>query len=100
MIETKFAWVIEAPGPSYLAVRELAGRHFYWSADHSNALRFFNEKQADDVLMAVRELKPELFPDAYAHFPRVVEHGWMVRHDDRLVEALAALAEPEGGTNG
>ena len=85
-MSTKFAWVIEAPGPSYLAVWS---RQFYWSANHANALRFSDAKQADNVLMAVRELKPDLFPSVYAHFPKAVEHGW-----------LSGDAEPgvEGGT--
>ena len=74
---TQFAWLIEAPGPSYLAVRELGGWAFYWSTEHTKALRFMNRQQADALLMAVRELRRDLFPDAYAHFPKAVEHGWM-----------------------
>lgn len=74
---TQFAWVIEAPGPSYLAVRELAGWQFYWSADHAKALRFVTREQADQVMMAVRQAYPALFFNEYPHYPKPVEHGWM-----------------------
>jgi hypothetical protein len=73
-----FAWLIEAPGAHYLGARELGSYEFYWTRDHDKALRFFSSEHAEIVMMAIRELAPDLFafarnlPDA-----RPVAHKWM-----------------------
>lgn len=77
--ELSFRWLIEAPGQRYLAIRRIgSSTHFHWTQDHNTALYFRDESQADDVLFAIKELKPELFGFAStlgdAH---PVEHGWV-----------------------
>lgn len=73
-----FAWLIEAPGPHYLAARAVAGHKFHWTQDHGVALRFFSEEQADIAMMAIRELDPTLFGFAETlGEARPVEHGWL-----------------------
>lgn len=75
---TDFAWLIEAPGVFYLGARTLGRHEFYWTQDNNKALRFFNSEQADQCMMAVRELNPDLFAFARnLHDPRPVEHGWL-----------------------
>lgn len=80
MNEKDFRWLIEAPGQNYLAVRKMqrAPYTFHWTRDHDAALAFKSADQAESVMMAVRELCPELFGFARtlgeAH---PVEHGWM-----------------------
>ena len=74
----QFAWLIEAPGQMYLSVRKLAGHEFHWTKDHDKAIRFFSQEQADLVMMAVREERPDLF--AFAQLlgeARPIEHGWL-----------------------
>lgn len=75
---TDFAWLIEAPGQNYLAVRVIAKvSEFHWSKDHNKALRFYNHDQADAVMMAVRNLEKELFGFALTlGEARPIEHGW------------------------
>ena len=76
---TEFSWLVEAPGPRYLGTREIGHQtSFYWTADAVKAVRFFSREQADGVMMAVRELNPDLW--AFARnlgeaWPR--EHGWI-----------------------
>lgn len=74
-----FAWLIEAPGGHYLAVREMATRHeFYWTREAILATRFLSAAQADAVMMAVRPLHPDLFGFAVTlGEARPVEHGWL-----------------------
>lgn len=75
---TEFAWLIEAPGPHYLGVRNLGGHEFFWTADVNEALRFFSEDQADLTMMAVREARPRLFDFASnLRMSQAVEHGWV-----------------------
>lgn len=75
---TDFAWLIEAPGQHYLAVRKLGGVHeFHWSQDHAKALRFRDQPQADEAMMAIRELNRDLFKfDGVLAPAKPVEHGW------------------------
>ena len=79
----KFFWLIEAPGPHYLTVRNIGRQHkFRWSADHGEAIHFENGRQADAVMMAIRTMSPELF--AFAALladARPVEHAWVGRDD-------------------
>ena len=73
----QFAWLIEVSGPHYLCVRNLNGkREFFWTRDHDRALRFASEDQADDAMMAIRELKRELFIFPTGEDPKPVEHAW------------------------
>jgi hypothetical protein len=73
-----FAWLIEAPGPSYLAVREINLAHdFVWTRDHALALQFADERQADMAMMAIRRIFPDLFAfERTLGNARPVEHGW------------------------
>jgi hypothetical protein len=47
---TDFAWLIEAPGPRYLAVRQISSNKpdFCWKSDPALALRFHSQLQAAD----------------------------------------------------
>ena len=80
-METMFAWMIEAPGPHYLRTRKVPGPSFTWTKDPNEGLRFASKEQADGVLMAVRELEPELF-DFEKNLGNAwpVEHGWHGEH--------------------
>lgn len=73
-----FRWLIEAPGPRYLAVRELGGFQFYWTASHDEALCFKSERQADLTMLAIRDLVPMLFDfEKNLGNAKAIEHGWM-----------------------
>ena len=75
---TEYAWLIEAPGPHYLAAREMGGWTFYWTKEHDKAIRFHSQQQADAVMMAVRALNAGLFEFARTLTDaKPVEHGWM-----------------------
>lgn len=73
------AWLIEAPGQRYLATREIGHHpHFFWTADHLAALRFYDATQADGVMMTLRRMDPQLF--GFEHTlggARPIEHSWM-----------------------
>lgn len=77
---TDFAWLIEAPGPMYMTVKEIGHVHrFEWVDDPNGAIRFFNRPHADAVMMAVRESEPELFAFARnLREARPVEHGFIL----------------------
>jgi hypothetical protein len=68
----KTAWLIEAPGRMFLGA---CSRQFTWTADWNKAIRFVSKEQADDVMMAVRELCRDMFPDAFG-VPKPTEHSW------------------------
>lgn len=90
-----FRWLIEAPGPKYLAVQRLtASAEFEWTADHNKALAFRSEKQADDMMTALRQM--DRLHDSYENNGKLswgklfafeptlgnakaVEHAWMDR---------------------
>lgn len=83
---TDFRWLIEAPGPKYLAVQKLhASDNFEWTADHNKALAFRSEQQADELMMAVRQMDRQIngFDKGLFGFEcslgnaKPVEHGWM-----------------------
>jgi len=75
----EFAWLIEAPGQNYLGIRKIGHSHdFYWTDDHTKALRFHSQEQADAAMMAVRQLAPYLWAfAANLGEARPVEHGWI-----------------------
>ena len=79
MNATDFAWLIEAPGPYYLATRILANEtEFHWTKDAGKALRFCSLQQASSVHYAVKKLVPTLF--AFASVltdAKPVEHGFV-----------------------
>jgi hypothetical protein len=57
-----FAWLIEAPGARYLGTREIGhDPRFFWTTEHSKALRFVSKDAADGAMMAIRALAPELW---------------------------------------
>jgi hypothetical protein len=89
-----FRWLIEAPGPKYLAVQRLTlSDNFEWTADASMALAFRSQEQADALMMAVRQIDRELeglrnqyrtltWGKLFAFEPtlgnaKAVEHGWV-----------------------
>jgi len=81
----EFAWLIEAPGLRYLAVRKLGGGHeFHWTQKHDEAIRFQTEMQADFTMMAVRGMDRQIngFDKGLFAFEatlgnaKAVEHGW------------------------
>ena len=88
-----FRWLIEAPGPHYLAVQSITSSHtFEWTTDHEKALAFRSEQQADAMMMALRQLDRQLeawenrgklsWGKLFAFEPslgnaKAVEHGWV-----------------------
>jgi hypothetical protein len=77
---TDFAWLIEAPGARYLAVRQLSSNKpdFTWTMDANKALRFWSKEQADLTAGGVRALQPDLWGFALTlgeAWPR--EHGFV-----------------------
>lgn len=77
----RVAWLIEAPGTNYLAVRTLGRPEFYWTPDPNKALRFFTKQDADQTAMAVRRMEPDLWGFALTlgeAWPR--EHKWLCDH--------------------
>lgn len=76
----RWAWLIEAPGQRYLAVRKLSGLHdFTWTQDHNKALQFKSEEQADLMMYALRDMNRALFGfDVTLGPARAIEHAWMV----------------------
>jgi NTP pyrophosphatase (non-canonical NTP hydrolase) len=83
-MKTKFVWLIEAPGPRYLAARKLGAHHFHWSDDPHKAVQFTSATQADIVMATVRTMDPNLF--AFAGLlgeAKPVEHGFGI--DDHAI---------------
>ena len=83
---TNFRWLIEAPGPRYLAVQRLhMSDNFEWTGDHDKALAFRSKEQADALMMAVRQMDRQIngFDKGLFAFEVTlgnaapVEHGWM-----------------------
>lgn len=75
-----FAWLIEAPGRRYLGTRRLGCDEFYWTQDHAAATRFVSASQAHGVMMAVREIRPDLFAfEVSLGDARPIEHAWFPR---------------------
>lgn len=72
-------WLIEMQGPAYLATRQCGGYEFYWTEEVAQALRFAFREQADTTMMAVRQLRGDLFPACLTRTPRAVEHGFFER---------------------
>lgn len=117
---TDFRWLIEAPGPRYLAVQRLSGSdNFEWTADHNKALAFRSQEQADALMMAVRQLDRQMdaernhgklsWGELFAFEPKLgnakaVEHGWLddekasaERFGQRLGDMLQGAAERING---
>jgi hypothetical protein len=78
-----FRWLIEAPGPKYLGVRNLRSfSDFIWTPYHNAALQFRTEEQAEGLRKALRTNatvhKTGLFDFEGTLGPaKAVEHGWM-----------------------
>ncbi len=72
-----YAFLIEMPGPAYLAAKECGGHIFYWTTNCHDAIRFQMRQQAEAVMMAVRQLRGDLFPACLPYSPRPVEHKFM-----------------------
>lgn len=84
-----FRWLIEAPGPRYLAVQRLhMSDNFEWTDNHSRALAFRSRDQADALMMAVRQMDRQIngFDKGLFGFEaslgdaKAVEHCWMGGH--------------------
>ncbi len=75
----EFAWLIEAPGQQYLTACKIANLYtFKWTKDHLLAIRFWNQEQADSMMMAIRELDKELFGFAVTlGDAQAVQHSWL-----------------------
>lgn len=69
------AWLVEGAGPCWLGVSRV-GKVFAWVTHVDWALQLETEDQANALRDAVRELRPDLFPDCYP-MPRGTEHLWM-----------------------
>lgn len=91
-----FHWLVEAIGPQYLSVSSLH-HQFHWSANANAALQMATREQAEALRDAVREIRPELFPDAYP-MPQAVEHGWV--DGDSTARENAELRERVGVLTG
>lgn len=83
-----FRWLIEAPGARYLAVQRLhMSNSFEWTTDHDKALAFRSHDQADELMMAVRQMDRQIngFDKGLFAFEaslgnaRAVEHAWLDR---------------------
>ena len=74
-----FAWLIEAPGARYLGTHEIGhDPRFFWTVDHTKALRFVSKDAADGAMMAIRALAPELWAFAVnLGEARPTEHAWI-----------------------
>jgi hypothetical protein len=70
-------WLIEMQGPAYLGVQHSGGYHFFWTEDVNKALRLMDEVQADLLMMAIRELRPELFPTCLPRRICATQHMWI-----------------------
>src|SRR5579864_4144053 len=71
-------WLIEMQGPAYLSVRHCGGYEFGWCMNHNGengwqVIRLANQAEADFVMMAVRQLRGDLFPACLPVGPRAVE---------------------------
>lgn len=71
------AWLIEAPGRSYLQVSTAFGTAEYaWTRAIDKALRFVAREQAEALLATLRETSPALFRvPSWPWQPMVVERG-------------------------
>jgi hypothetical protein len=74
----QYGWVIEMQGPAYLSAHHLGGYEFYWTENHYDAIRFTTREQADLVMMAVRQLRGDLFPSCLPRVPCAVVHKWIL----------------------
>ncbi len=81
-----FRWLIEAPGPRYLAVQRLhMSDNFEWTTDHDKALAFRSQDHADALMMAVRQMDRQIngFDKGLFGFEaslgnaKATEHGWL-----------------------
>jgi len=76
---TEFHWLIEMQGPAYLAVRHLGNMYeFHWTNDASTALKSPGKHQASLLMLAIRQLRPDLFPACLTSPIAPMEHGWFV----------------------
>lgn len=73
----KTAWLIEMQGSSWLGARHLGGYEFYWTSDPYKAIQFVTKEQADLVMMAVRQLRPDLFPNCLPQPIQATEHIYL-----------------------
>lgn len=81
MSNTEFTWLVEAPGPHYLATRVIGKQsEFMWTADANRALRFYTLEQTESVIWALYKLQPDLFSFAKTlRDAKAVQHGFLSR---------------------
>lgn len=69
-------WRIEMQGPAWLTVRHSGGYEFCWTENENDSLRFDSRHHADLVMMAVRQLRGDLFPSCLTKVPCATEYFW------------------------
>lgn len=78
------AWLVEMIGPCYLSARYLGGYEFFWTRDPHEAIHFHTKNIADVTFLAIRQLRPDLFPACLPEPIAAIEHifvpGEGVRH--------------------
>ena len=72
-------WVIQN-GPWQFAVQHIGGYEFCWAdpermPDGKVILHFHSQHEADMTMMAVRQLRGDLFPACLPEVPRAVQYG-------------------------
>ena len=83
LLGREVSWLIELAGPCYLQVVDRGGYYFQWHTDPHNAIRFSRKEDADLCMMAIREMRPELFPACLPVAPVVREHVFFNDIDTR-----------------
>lgn len=73
------AWLIEFGQQMYMRAGNGKRPLFCWTFNVNEALRFRDKKEADQVLLAVRDLVPDLFPSSIPLPARPTEHIWLSR---------------------
>ncbi len=95
-------WVIELqPGPIYLATRFLGKYEFIWTHDirgseRTTVLKFADEASATSMMLNLRAICRELFPDVMPHSARSVEHAWISTNEpapSQLATAVQRILE-------
>jgi hypothetical protein len=72
------AWLIEAPGPRYLAMKQRDGEAvFEWTPNFERSLVFSSGAHASDMISALRQMSPQLFGfERTLGSARAVENTW------------------------
>ncbi len=82
-------WLIELSPSCYLTAAGCLIPKFTWTAEYDSALKFQSKTEADQVLTAIRNLVPSLFPENLPTCARPTEHAWIAAR-----KALDAKEQP------